>query len=86
VRDCLERAAEAAGEGIAGLRKAAEAPQPMFAAYQALRAYARAVEALYPMAAHLRPISQFFLEPAMRDDLVLAERWPPSIQHVTRSA
>jgi phospholipase/carboxylesterase len=74
VRDCLERAAEAAGEGIASLRKAAEAPQPMFAAYQALRAYARAAEALYPMAAHLRPVSQFFLEPAMRDDLALAER------------
>jgi phospholipase/carboxylesterase len=74
VRDCLERAAEAAGEGIAGLRKAAEAPQPMLAAYQALRAYARGAEALYPMAAHLRPVSQFFLEPAMRDDTALAER------------
>jgi phospholipase/carboxylesterase len=74
VRDCLERAAEAAGEGLAGLRKAAEAPQPMLAAYQSLRAYARAAEALYPMAAHLRPVSQFFLEPAMRDDLALAER------------
>jgi phospholipase/carboxylesterase len=74
VRDCLERAAEAAGEGIAGLRKAAEAPQPMLAAYRSLRAYARAAEALYPMAAHLRPVSQFFLEPATRDDLALAER------------
>ena len=72
VRDCLERAAEAAGEGIAGFRIAAEAPQPMLAAYRALRSYARAAEALYPMAAFLRPVSQFFLEPGARDDAALA--------------
>ena len=46
----------------------------MFAAYRALRAHARAAEALYPLAAHLRPVSQFFLEPAMRDDAALADR------------
>ncbi|HTE38234.1 MAG TPA: phospholipase [Reyranella sp.] len=74
VRDCLERAAEAAGEGIAGLLAAGDAPQPMLAAYRALRSYARAAEALYPMAAHLRPVSQFFLEPPTRDDAVLAEK------------
>ncbi|HZE47090.1 MAG TPA: phospholipase, partial [Xanthobacteraceae bacterium] len=72
VRDCLERAAEAAGEGIAGLLAAADAPQPMLAAYRALRSYAQAAEALYPMAVHLRPVSQFFLEPAARDDAALA--------------
>ncbi|HJQ57993.1 MAG TPA: phospholipase [Vineibacter sp.] len=74
VRDCLERAAAAAEEGITGLRGADEAPQPMLAAYRALRCHARAAEALYPMAAHLRPVSQFFLEPTARDDAALAGR------------
>jgi phospholipase/carboxylesterase len=72
VRDCLERAAEAAGEGIAGLRASPDAPQPMLAAYRALRAHARAAEALYPLAAHLGPVSAFFLEPSARDDAALA--------------
>src|ERR1700682_5610773 len=33
VRECLEPAAEAAAQGIAGLRAAADAPQPIVAAY-----------------------------------------------------
>lgn len=74
VRACLERAAEAAGDGITGLLAASEAPQPIVAAYRGLRAYARAAEALYPMAAHLKPVSQFFLESAARDDAALAAR------------
>ena len=74
VRDCLERAAQAASEGIAGLLAAPEAPQPIVAAYRAVRGYARAAEAIYPMAAHLKPVSQFFLEPAARDDAVLLDR------------
>jgi len=74
VRDCLERAAGAAGEGIAGLLAASAAPQPIVAAYRALRGYARAAEALYPMAAHLKSVSQFFLELAARDDAALLQR------------
>lgn len=74
VRACLERAAEAAGEGIAGLLAASDAPQPIVAAYRGLRAYARAAEAIYPMAAHLKPVSQFFLEATARDDAALAAR------------
>ncbi|MDI1282951.1 MAG: phospholipase [Reyranella sp.] len=74
VRACLEGAAAAAGEGIAGLLAASKAPQPIVAAYRGLRAYARAAEALYPMAAHLKPVSQFFLESAARDDAALAAR------------
>ena len=72
VRACLESAAEAAGDGITGLLAASEAPQPIVAAYRGRRAYARAAEALYPMAAHLKPVSQFFLESAARDDAALA--------------
>src|SRR5262245_55606147 len=37
VRNCLERAAEAVGDGVAALLAAGDAPQPMFAAYRALR-------------------------------------------------
>jgi phospholipase/carboxylesterase len=67
-RDCLERAAAAAGEGLANLISAPRDAQPMLAAYRALRTYARACEALYPMTPHLRPVSQFFLEPSARED------------------
>ena len=67
-RDCLERAAAGAGEGIARLLAAPKEPQPIVAAYRALRNYARAAEALYPMAPHLRPVSQFFLEAEARND------------------
>jgi phospholipase/carboxylesterase len=74
VRACLESAAEAASEGVAGLLAAGDAPQPIVAAYRAMRGYARANEALYPMAAHLKPVSQFFLEATARDDSALAAR------------
>jgi phospholipase/carboxylesterase len=74
VRERLEPAAEAAAEGIAGLRAAADTPQPIVAAYRALRNYARAAEAIYPMTALLKPVSQFFLEPSARSDSALIDR------------
>ncbi len=74
VRERLEPAAEAAAQGIAGLRAAADAPQPIVAAYRALRGYAKAAEAIYPMTAFLKPVSQFFLEPSARDDSTLIDR------------
>ncbi len=74
VRACLEPAAAAAAAGIAGLRSANEAPQPIVAAYRALRNYAQAAQAIYPMAAFLKPVSQFFLEQSARGDATLAAR------------
>ncbi|MGZ3341574.1 MAG: carboxylesterase family protein [Reyranella sp.] len=74
VRERLEPAAEAAAQGIAGLRDAADAPQPIVAAYRALRNYAKAAEAIYPMTAFLKPVSQFFLEPSARTDSALIDR------------
>ena len=74
VRDHLERAAEAAGGALQGLLAAPEAPQPIVAAYRALRFYARSCEALYPLAPHLKPVSHFFLEQAARGDAALAGR------------
>jgi phospholipase/carboxylesterase len=74
VRERLEPAAQAAAEGIAGLRSAPDAPQPIVAAYRALRNYAKAAEAIYPMTAFLKPVSQFFLEPSARTDSTLIDR------------
>jgi phospholipase/carboxylesterase len=74
VRDCLERAAAAAVEGLSGLVAAVDAPQPLLAAWRALRNYARGAEAIYPLAAHLGPVNRFFLEPAGREDGALLEQ------------
>jgi phospholipase/carboxylesterase len=74
VRERLEPAAEAAAQGIVGLRAAADAPQPIVAAYRALRNYAKAAEAIYPMTAFLKPVSQFFLETSARSDSALLDR------------
>ena len=85
VRLCLERAGDATLAGITSFVGATDAPQPIVAAYRALRNYARAAEALYPLAAHLKPVSQFFLEASARDDAALAERLSavdPAREHV----
>lgn len=71
VRDCLVRAGDAASDSLAAFTACLEAEQPMLAAYRSLRGYARAAEAIYPLAAHLGPVSLFFLEEAVRDDAVL---------------
>jgi phospholipase/carboxylesterase len=73
-RACLERAGDEAHQGLSGLLSAPQAEQPIVAAYRALRGYARACEAIYPMAPHLRPVSQFFLEAAAREDKARIER------------
>jgi phospholipase/carboxylesterase len=74
VRLCLERSADATLAGLAGFIGAGDEPQPIVAAYRSLRNYARACEAIYPLAAHLRPVSQFFLEASKRDDADFAAR------------
>jgi phospholipase/carboxylesterase len=85
VRQCLERAGNATLAGLTSLIAAAEDPQPIVAAYRALRNYARACEAIYPLAAHLKPVSQFFIETSARDDAALAARLAaidPAREHV----
>jgi phospholipase/carboxylesterase len=73
-RDCLERAADEVLQSLAALRAAPMAEQPIVAAYRALRGYGRGCEQLYPMAMHLRPVSQFFLEAPAREDKARLER------------
>ena len=74
VRLCLERAGNATLAGLTSFIAAVDEPQPIVAAYRALRNYARASEALYPLAAHLKPVSQFFLETFARDDEALTAK------------
>ena len=64
----VETAAEAVLQAFDGLRAAPDDPNGIVAAYRALRHYAHAAEALYPLARLFRPVSQFFLETAARDD------------------
>lgn len=64
----VETAADAVVQAFDGLRAAPDDPNAVIAAYRALRHYARAAEALYPLARLFRPVSQFFLETAARDD------------------
>lgn len=74
VRAALEAASDAALAGFDGLRSVAESPDGMRAAFRALRHAPRAQEALYPLAARLPPVSQFFLDAAVRDDAALLAR------------
>ncbi|MBV8392141.1 MAG: phospholipase, partial [Alphaproteobacteria bacterium] len=74
VRDCLKQAGERASESLSSFTVSLEAEHPMLAAYRSLRGYSTAAEAIYPLAPHLKPVSQFFLEEAKRDDAALAAR------------
>jgi len=46
----------------------------MIAVFRALRYAARAQEALYPLAAKLPPVSDFFIDPPLREDADLKAR------------
>ena len=72
VRDRLEKTAQVASETIAEMVEAPKTPQPMISAYRALRGYAKAVEALYPLAAHLKQVSWYFLESQEDHDILTA--------------
>jgi phospholipase/carboxylesterase len=74
VRMPLEAASEAALAAFDGLRGVSEQPDGLRAAFRALRHAPRAQEALYPLAANLPPVSQFFLDPAVRADADLQAR------------
>lgn len=73
-RDQLGQSAEAADRVFQDLRAAADHPEGMMQAYRALRHHARSLEALYPVASALRPVSQFFLEAGARGDGALLDR------------
>jgi phospholipase/carboxylesterase len=74
VRVSLDTASEAVFAAFAGLRAVQNGNGDLIAVFRALRYAPRAQEALYPLAAKFPPVSDFFLDPAMRDDEDLKAR------------
>jgi phospholipase/carboxylesterase len=74
VRAALERASEAALAAFEGLRAAAGGDGDLVSVFRALRHGPRALEALYPLAARMPPVSQFFVDPPLREDETLLAR------------
>src|SRR6202790_4609002 len=74
VQTALAAASDAALAAFAGLRAAQNDGADLIAVFRALRHAPRAQEALYPLAARFPPVSEFFLDPAWRDDPGLLAR------------
>lgn len=73
LRGHLDAACEAVCAGIAGLRTAQQPGGDITTVFRALRYGPRAQEALYATVTRLPPVSSFFLPPALRDDIAVAE-------------
>jgi phospholipase/carboxylesterase len=74
VQASLEAASEAVLAAFAGLRAVQNGNGDLIAVFRALRHAPRAQEALYPLAAKLPPVSEFFVDPALRDNADLMAR------------
>ncbi|MDQ0463140.1 phospholipase/carboxylesterase [Caulobacter ginsengisoli] len=74
IRQAVRTAADAVIAAFEGLRSAADAEDGLMAVFRALRHPPEALEALYPLAAMLPPVSQLFLEPDKRQDTDLLKR------------
>jgi phospholipase/carboxylesterase len=68
VRKSLDAASEATLTAFAGLREVQHGNGDFVAVMRALRYAPRAQEALYPLVARFPPVSDFFLDPALRED------------------
>jgi phospholipase/carboxylesterase len=64
----LKAAIDATLTAFAGLRKVERGDGDLVAVFRALRHSARAQEALYPLAEKFPPVSDFFLDPSLRED------------------
>ena len=74
IRTPLETASDAALAAFDGLRAVQNGQGDLVSVFRALRYAPRAQEALYPLRAKLPPVSQFFVDPPLRDDAALLER------------
>jgi phospholipase/carboxylesterase len=74
LRGPLETASDAALAAFDGLRAVQQGNGDLLAVFRALRHAPRAQEALYPLVAHLPPLSQFFVDPELREDAGLLAR------------
>ncbi len=70
----LAAASDAALAAFEGLRAVEHGEGDLLSVFRALRHGSRAQEALYPLAAKLPPVSDFFLDPALREDSAFAAR------------
>jgi phospholipase/carboxylesterase len=74
LRTPLATASDAAITAFEGLRAVQRGDGDLIAVFRALRHAPRAQEALYPLAAKLPPVSEFFVDPALREDAGLLAR------------
>ncbi len=74
IRTSLVAASEAVVTGFDGLRAVQQGHGDLGNLFRALRYGPRAQQALYPLAARFPPVSDFFLDPALREDAALAAR------------
>ena len=74
IEEALTAASDAALAGFEGLRAAQNGNGDLVSVFRALRYAPRALEALYPLCAKMPPVSEFFIEPALREDADLAAR------------
>ncbi len=74
IQTSLETASDAALAAFEGLRAVQLGNGDLIAVFRALRHAPRAQEALYPLAAKLPPVSNFFVDPAFREDADLLAR------------
>lgn len=74
VQAALITASDAAIAAFTALRAATQAEDGLMASFRALRELPRALEAIYPLAEGLPPVSRFFLDPAHRGDDARVQR------------
>ena len=74
IETSLRSASDEALAAFEGLRAVQHGNGDLIAAFRALRHAPRAQEALYPLAARLPPVGDFFADPALREDAGLKAR------------
>jgi phospholipase/carboxylesterase len=74
IQAALAAASDAALAAFQGLRVVQRGDGELLDVFRALRYVPRAQEALYPLAARLPPVSEFFIDPALREDAGLLAR------------
>jgi phospholipase/carboxylesterase len=74
IQTSLAAASDAAFAAFNGLRTVQQGDGELIDVFRALRHLPRAQEALYPLTARLPPVSEFFIDPAVREDAGLLAR------------
>jgi phospholipase/carboxylesterase len=74
IQAALAAASDAALAAFHGLRVVQQGDGELLDVFRAVRHLPRAQEALYPLAARLPPVSEFFIDPALRGDAGLLAR------------